>query len=192
MKKVPRPGKRNYLGELAATIEDANQMELALGTNSRSGGQWRHLAGGLFTGGRRRLSETRFGTSKPEKSTDQWPSTGASTMTWSHLRRDWSKLGPKLEGKIHIYVGEADNYFLNNAVYLVEDFLKNAKNPYYAGEVDYERRAEHCWNGDHTRPNAISRLRYHQFFAPKIVERIFKSALRELILRAGDTKAPKN
>ena len=39
-KQVPRPGKRNYLGELAATIEDNNYMELALGTKSRSGGQW--------------------------------------------------------------------------------------------------------------------------------------------------------
>ena len=45
------------------------------------------------------------------------------------LRRDWKKLGPKLEGKLHIYVGEADNYYLNNAVYLVEDFLKTTKNP---------------------------------------------------------------
>jgi len=31
-------------------------------------------------------------------------------------------------------------------------------------------------NGDHSRPNAISRLRYHQMHAPKIVERILKSA----------------
>ena len=74
------------------------------------------------------------------------------------LKRDWAKIGPKLEGKLHIYVGEADNYFLNNAVYLVEDFLKTTKNPHYGGVVDYEPRAEHCWNGDHTRPNAISRL----------------------------------
>ena len=92
------------------------------------------------------------------------------------MKRDWSKLGPKLEGKIHIYVGEADNYFLNNAVYLVDDFLKTTKKPYYGGEVDYEPRAEHCWCGDHTRPNAISRLRYHQLHAPKIVDRIMKSA----------------
>jgi hypothetical protein len=77
---------------------------------------------------------------------------------------------------LHIYVGEADNYFLNNAVYLVEEFLKSTKNPHYNGVVDYEPRAEHCWNGDHTRPNATSRLRYHQFYAPKIVERILKSA----------------
>ena len=68
------------------------------------------------------------------------------------LKRDWKKLGPKLAGKLHIYVGEADNYYLNNAVYLVEDFLKTTKDPAYGGEVDYEPRAEHCWNGDHTRP----------------------------------------
>jgi len=91
---------------------------------------------------------------------------------------DWGarKIGKKLEGKIHIYCGSGDNFFLNNAVYLVEDILKNTKDPYYGGEVDYGDRAEHCWNGDHSRPNAISRLRYHQLHAPKIVERIRKSA----------------
>jgi hypothetical protein len=93
------------------------------------------------------------------------------------LRRDWSKgLGKKLQGKLHIYVGEADNYYLNDAVYLVEEFLKGTSDPHYDGEVDYEPRAEHCWNGDHTRPNAISRLRYYQMFAPKIVQRILASA----------------
>jgi hypothetical protein len=60
-------------------------------------------------------------------------------------------------------------------VYLAEDFLKKADPP-YGGEVDYGDRAEHCWNGDHTRPNAISRLRYIQMFAPKMMERIEKTA----------------
>ena len=93
------------------------------------------------------------------------------------LRREWTKgLGKKLEGKIHLYCGDMDNYYLNNAVYLVEDFLKTTKDPFYGGVVDYGDRAEHCWNGDHTRSNAYSRLRYHQMFAPKIVERILKSA----------------
>ena len=92
------------------------------------------------------------------------------------LKRDWSKgLGRKLQGKIHVYTGDMDNYYLNNAVYLVEDFLKTADPP-YGGEVDYGDRAEHCWNGDHTRPNAYSRLRYVQMFAPKMVERIEKTA----------------
>ena len=38
------------------------------------------------------------------------------------LKRDWKTLGPKLEGKIHIYCGDMDNYYLNNAVYLAESF----------------------------------------------------------------------
>lgn len=175
-KRVPRPGKRNYLGELAATVEDLNQMELVLGTNSRSGGQfdiWQAVYSPVSADGYPKPIWDKT-TGKIDKSVAEY---------WREhydlgyiMKRDWAKIGPKLEGKIHIYVGEADNYFLNNAVYLVDDFLKTTKNPFYGGEVDYECRAEHCWNGDHTRPNAISRLRYHQFYAPKIVDRIMKSA----------------
>jgi hypothetical protein len=91
------------------------------------------------------------------------------------LRRDWKTLGPKLKGKLHLYVGDMDNYYLNNAVYLAEEFLQSTKDPYYNGEVDYGDRAEHCWNGDHTRPNAYSRLRYHQMFIPRFMEQIRKN-----------------
>ncbi len=175
-KQTPRPGKRNYLGELAATIEEMNYMELALGTKSRSGGQWDIWEAVYSPVG-------KDGYPKPiwNKFTGEIDHSVAAHWRENYdlghiLKRDWSKIGPKLAGKLHIYVGEADNYFLNDAVYLVEDFLKTTKNPHYDGEVDYEPRAEHCWNGDHTRPNAISRLRYHQFYAPKIVDRILKSA----------------
>lgn len=175
-KRLLRPGKRNYLGELSATVEDMNHMELALGTNSRSGGQfdiWEAVYSPVGDNGY----------PKPiwDKLTGRIDRSVAGYWRENYdlgyiLKRDWAKLGPKLEGKLHIYVGEADNYYLNNAVYLVEDFLKTTKNPHYNGVVDYEPRAEHCWNGDHTRPNAISRLRYHQFYAPKILDRILKSA----------------
>ncbi len=83
-------------------------------------------------------------------------------------------------------MGEADNYFLNNAVVLAEEVLKSVKNPPSGAFVDYEPRAEHCWNGDHTRPNAISRLRYHQMFLPKIVERIQKTAPPGADLKSWD------
>jgi hypothetical protein len=92
------------------------------------------------------------------------------------LERNWAKLGPKLEGKIHIYVGSDDTYFLNNAVYLMEDFLNSTKNPPYGGEVAYGPRAEHCWNGDPTLPNAYSRLHYNTLYLPKILDRIKKTA----------------
>jgi len=175
-KRVPRPGKRNYLGEISATIEDMNQMELALGSNTRSGGQWDIWQAVYSPVG-------SDGYPKPiwDKLTGKIDHSVADYWREHYdlgyiLKRDWAKLGPKLVGKIHICVGEADNFFLNNAVYLVEDFLKTTKDPHYSGEVDYEPRAEHCWNGDHTRPNAFSRLRYHQMHAPKIVERILRSA----------------
>ena len=69
-----------------------------------------------------------------------------------------------------------DNYYLNNAVYLVEEVLKGLKDPAYGGEVAYGDRAEHCWNGDETRANAYSRLRYHQMFIPRFVERARRTA----------------
>ena len=92
------------------------------------------------------------------------------------LERDWDKLGDDLKGKIHIYCGDMDNYYLNNAVYLMEDFLENTSEPYYDGEVLYGDRAEHCWNGDPEEPNAISRLRYNSMYVPKIMKRIAESA----------------
>ncbi|MEK6282443.1 MAG: hypothetical protein AABN95_18950 [Acidobacteriota bacterium] len=175
-KHLRRPGKRNYLGELAATVEDMNHMELALGTHSRSGGQfdiWEAVYSPVGKDGYPKPIWDKL-TGKIDRSVAEY---WREHYDLGHiLQRDWKKLGPKLQGKLHIYVGEADNYYLNNAVYLVENFLKSTKNPHYDGVVDYEPRAEHCWNGDHTLPNAISRLRYHQFFAPKIVARILKSA----------------
>ena len=42
--------------------------------------------------------------------------------------------------------------------------------------VDYGDRDEHCWNGDHTRTNAYSRLRYAQMTFPWFVERMLTSA----------------
>jgi len=176
-KRTPRPGHRNWLGHLSATLEEMNRRELVLGTKSRSGDQW-DIWQAVYSpvgadGYPKPIWDKRTGVI--DKSVAEY---WREHYDLSHiLRRDWDKgLGKKLEGKIHIYVGDMDNYYLNNAVYLVEEFLERTKDPYYAGEVDYGDRAEHCWNGDHSRPNAYSRLRYHQMFAPKIVERILKSA----------------
>jgi len=92
------------------------------------------------------------------------------------MKRDWAMIGPKLKGKINIYCGDMDNYYLNNAVYLAEEFLESTSEPYYDGEVDYGELAEHCWNGDHTQPNAISRLRYHSMFISKWAQEIGRRA----------------
>lgn len=175
--RVARPGHRNWLGHVSATLEQSNRAELVLGTKSRSGGQfdiWEAVYSPVGADGYpKRIWDKRTGVIDRSVS-EHW----RENYDIGHiLRRDWSKgLGKKLAGKIHIYVGDMDNYYLNDAVYLVEDFLKQASDPPYGGEVDYGDRAEHCWNGDHTRLNAISRLRYVQMFAPRMVERMEKTA----------------
>jgi hypothetical protein len=65
-----------------------------------------------------------------------------------------------------------DNFYLNNAVYLMEEFLKRAANPPAEAVVAYGDRAEHCWNGDPTQPNSISRLRYNSMYIAKMLQRM--------------------
>ena len=172
---VERPVARDWLGHLTATMRSNNHYELALGTRNRSGAQfdiWEAVYSPVGEDGYpARLWDKRTGEIDPEVA-EHWKKYDLGLI----LRENWAELGPRLQGKLHIYCGDMDNYYLNNAVYLVEEFLESTEDPYYDGEIDYGDRAEHCWNGDHTRPNATSRLRYHQMFVPKIVERILKSA----------------
>ncbi len=173
---VATPGHRDYLGHLSATVEQMNRLELVLGTKGRSGGQW-DIWEAVYSpvgpdGYPRRIFDKRTGVIDRSVA-EAWKSYDLVHI----LRRDWSRgLGKKLEGKIHIYVGDMDNFYLNNAVYLAQEFLDGTTDPPYGGEIAYGDRAEHCWNGDPTRPNAISRLRYHQLYAPRIVARIEKTA----------------
>jgi hypothetical protein len=175
-KRTPRPLHRDYLGHINSTIEDSNHKELVLGTSSRSGDQWdiwEAVYGPVAADG----YPARIWDKKSGEIDHSVAAHWKENYDLRHiLERDWSSLGPRLVGKIHIYCGDMDNYYLNNAVYLMEEFLEKTTDPYYAGEVDYGDRAEHCWNGDHERPNAISRLRYAQMFVPRIVDRILETA----------------
>ena len=175
--RIPRPATRDWLGQVTATQESANRMELVLGTKSRSGQQW-DIWEAVYSpvgpdGYPRRIWDKKTGVIDKGVA-EHWREKYDLGYI---LRRDWSKgLGKKLQGKLRIYVGDMDNYYLNDAVYLVEDFLKTTRDPHYDGEVAYGDRAEHCWNGDPTRPNAISRLRYPQMVLPWAVERMRASA----------------
>lgn len=175
-KKTPKPGKRNYLGEMQCTLQDMNYREMVLGSKGRSGDQWDIWQAVYSPAG-------ADGYPKPiwDKKTGVIDRSVANywkeNFDLMHiLKRDWKTLGPKLTGKIHIYCGDMDNYYLNNAVYLMENYLKTTKTPHYYGEVDYGDRAEHCWNGDHTQPNYLSRLRYNTMYVPKMMQRMETSA----------------
>ncbi len=175
-KQLEVPSHRNYLGDIQSTLRQGNHLELVLGDKSRSGQQWDIWEATYSPQGDDgypvRIWDKMTGDIDHEVA-EYWK----ENYDLRHImERDWDKLGPQLKGKIHIYCGDMDNYYLNNAVYLMEDFLESTTEPYYDGEVLYGDRAEHCWNGDPDQPNAISRLRYNSMYVPKIMKRIAESA----------------
>jgi hypothetical protein len=175
-KRVAQPAMRDYLGHTYITTEEINGYELALGDHGRSGEQfdiWQAVYGPVGSDGYPQpIFDKKTGAIDHEVA-DYWK---AHYDLEAKLERDWATLGPQLAGKIHIYVGSDDTYFLNDAVYRMQDFLDTTKNPPYGGEVTYGPRAEHCWNGDPTLPNAYSRLHYNTQYLPKILEQIQKTA----------------
>lgn len=175
-KKVLRPGRRDYLGNVSTSLQDMNHRELVLGDKSRSGQQfdiWEATYSPQGADGYPARLWDKYTGEINQEVADHWK----ENYDLRHiLERDWSKVGEKLKGKIHIYCGDMDNYYLNNAVYKMEEFLESTADPYYDGEVDYGDRAEHCWNGDQENPNHISRLRYNTMYVPKIMDRILESA----------------
>jgi len=175
-KREAQPAMRDYLGHTFITTQEINGYELALGDHGRSGEQfdiWQAVYGPVGADG---YPEPIF-----DKVTGDIDHAVAEYWRQHYdleaiLERNWGKSGPELAGKIHIYVGSDDTYFLNDAVYRMEDFLKSTTNPPYGDEVTYGPRAEHCWNGDPTQPNAYSRLHYNTMYLPKILDQIQKTA----------------
>jgi len=183
-KDLARPSHRNYLGHVSSTIKETNQRELALGTHSRSGDQydvWEAVFSPMGEDGYpKRIFDKHSGTI--DKSVAAY---WKENYDLAHIiKRDWPKIGEQLKGKIHLYVGDMDNYYLNNAVYTAEDMLKQLKNPSCNCVIDYGDRAEHCWNGDHTQPNYISRLRYHQMFINKWAQEVKTRAPKGVDLKS--------
>lgn len=174
-KTLARPAFRDYLGHVSATMEMMNHYELVIGDKHRSGDQF-DIWGAVFGPN----GEDGYPVPLYNKLTGEIDPVVADYWRENYdlrhiLERDWATLGPKLHGKLHIYTGDMDNFYLNNATYLMEEFLETADPP-YGGVVDYGDRAEHCWNGDHDNPNHLSRLRYHTLYLPRILERIRETA----------------
>jgi hypothetical protein len=64
-----------------------------------------------------------------------------------HLEKNWTTLAPKLRGKIRITVGEMDDYFLNNAVHLLDNFISKAQPP-FEGRITFIPGAGHGFPQD--------------------------------------------
>jgi hypothetical protein len=172
---VERPAVRDYLGNVFATQRDENHMELVQGDRGRSGGQydiWAAVFGPIGKDGYPKPLFDKLSGAIDHDVATYW----RDHYDLSYIiSRDWGTLAPKLQGKIHIYVGTGDTYYLTDAVYFAEQRLV-ALRPAYQGQVAYGDRAEHCWNGDPSLPNAWSRLHYNTQYLPMILERIQATA----------------
>lgn len=175
-RRTPKPGSRSGRGEIMATLEENNHYELVLGTRSRSGRQWdawQAVFGPVGDDGYPKPIWNKL-TGEIDRSVAEYYRENYDLRYI--LERDWAKLGPKLKGKIHIYVGDMDNFYLENAVRLMEQFLESTTDPYYDGVVEYGDGYTHCWGGDHKMPQLEGYLTVFQRFLPKMVERMEKTA----------------
>jgi hypothetical protein len=141
-----RPSERNLNGDVKLTMRREVGVENMLGRRNSytlSGEQW---------GDWNAVFGPRGADGLPVPLWD--PQTGkinhAVAEQWKKydlrlvLEQNWTTLGPKLRGKIHIAAGEADGYFLNNAVHLLDKFLTSA-NPRFKGKIVYGMGEGHGW-----------------------------------------------
>jgi hypothetical protein len=64
----------------------------------------------------------------------------------AYLEKNWSTLGPKLVDKIHVDVGDNDNFYLNLPVYGLQQFFDSTKSPHVPGEFRFGRPLKgHGW-----------------------------------------------
>lgn len=132
-RRVPTSNTRELSGEVRLTSEQRNMYELVSGTKGRSGEQldiWSAVYGPLGDDGYfKPLFDKRTGTIDPEVA-KYWRE---NYDLLHHLKTNWSSLGPKLVGKIHVYCGDMDNFYLNVAAKQLQEWMRSTENPHVPG-----------------------------------------------------------
>ncbi|HKV37652.1 MAG TPA: alpha/beta hydrolase-fold protein [Blastocatellia bacterium] len=145
--EIPIPGDCDVNGVPLSTMKQQLDYEVALGDHGRSGQQWaiwEAVYGPLGDDGYYRpLIDPGTG-SIDKLVAEYWQD--HMDLTY-YLRTHWAGIGTKLDGKIHIWVGDMDTYYLNDAVHLMDTFLRGTTNPAYGGSIVYGPRMPHCWSG---------------------------------------------
>ena len=141
------PAARSPDGQPVVTMREESQLEAVRGSHARSGEQlngWESVFAPVGPDGYpRELWDKRTGT------IDHAVAESMRAHDYDirdYLQRNWATLGPALQGKLKLYVGDDDNYFLNLAVYLLEDFLRGTTNPRSDATFEYGRPTKpHGW-----------------------------------------------
>ena len=141
-----RPSERAVNGDIRLTMRREVGVENLLGRGNNwtlSGGQWGAWNAVYGPRGANGLPvplwDPRTGKIDHQVA-EQWKKYDLRLV----MEENWKTLGPKLRGKLHIAVGEADNFFLNNGVHLLDDFLAHADPP-YGGRIVYGPGKGHGW-----------------------------------------------
>jgi len=167
-----RPWQRTPDDQVLMSQKDASHLEEVLGTRGRSGDQM-----DIFNATFGPMGDDGY----PKLLYDKW--TGAIdpavAQYWKEhydlnaiVQRDWATLGPKLRGKLHLYVGEMDSYYLEEAAFLLKDFLDKTTDPPADAAWDIGERAPHCYAG---KPEFAGQ-RPEQRILPQMLERMLKTA----------------
>jgi enterochelin esterase-like enzyme len=166
-----RPWQRTADDQVLMSEKDASHLEEVLGTRGRSGDQM-----DVFNATFGPVGSDGY----PKLLYDKWTGVIDPSVAqyWKEhydlsaiMQRDWTTLGPKLRGKLHLYVGEMDTYYLEEAAFLLKDFLDKADPPAEAA-WDIGERAPHCYAGKPEYPGQ----RAEQRILPQMLERALKTA----------------
>ena len=136
---------------ILATVESFSRQEAVLGTRGRSGGQLDafHATFGPTgaDGYPAKLWDAETGAINPEVA-KYWRDHYDLTAL---LQRDWERLGPRLQGKLHVTMGTKDTFYLDSAAHRMEQFLESTKlpgkGPYYGGSFEFGNNEPHCYPG---------------------------------------------
>jgi hypothetical protein len=145
--KLVRPLSRNPDGQVTLTMREMSRLEAVLGSNVRSGQQltaWEAAYGPVGKDGYPRPLWDPL-TGKVDKEVALYMRDNGFDLRYN-LEKNWPKIGRDLVGKIHVYCGDMDNYYLNLAVYQLEEFLMSGANPKSEAVFEYGRPMKgHGW-----------------------------------------------
>lgn len=143
--RVARPSAREVSGDIIWTMGQENHFELALGTASRSGGQW-DIWEAVFGPQRADGYPARVWNKATGKIDHEVAEAWRPFDLRSKIVEEWPELGPKLTDQLHVYVGDDDTYFLNLGVELFQEAVEQLDNPPANAEFVYGANQPHCWS----------------------------------------------
>src|SRR5947209_1942363 len=142
--EVPAEQEVTAQGRISVRME--SQFEAVLGSHARSGEQfaiWEATYGPVGEDGYP-AELWDLGTGRVRRDVAEYFKAHDYDLR-DYLERTWATLGPQLRGKIHVFTGDMDTFYLNLAVYRLEEFLTRAR-PAADAEFVYGRPMKpHGW-----------------------------------------------